>query len=164
MESIIELRKMFEYSLIPIYVVGGLLALVTLIIIIYIAVKLIKRSLAKRKKPEVVVAEPTWTRPDMTKLKAEYLAKIDEIEAEFNNDTTKIRSAYEKMSITVREFAYKATGVPTDKYTLEDIRATEYASLADLVEEYYSPEFDKISEGDVRQSLNNSRRLVEQWN
>ena len=166
MDTIIKLRKMFQYSTVPIMVVGALLAAVTLAIIIYIIVRIVSRLLKNRKKkPEIVVVrETSWTKPDMAKLRAEYLARLDAIEADFNKDTTGIRPAYENMSRTVREFAYKATGVAVDKYTLSEIRSTEFGSLAELVEEYYEPEFDKISEGDVRQSLENSRRLVRQWN
>jgi hypothetical protein len=100
----------------------------------------------------------------MTKLKAQYLASLDQLEAKFNEDTTKIRPAYEGMSIIVREFVYKATGTEVDKFTLSEISQTEFQELTHLVGEYYKPEFDKISEGDVRASLAKSRRLVSEWN
>ena len=68
------------------------------------------------------------------------------------------------MSIIVREFVYKATGTEVDKFTLSEISQTEFQELTHLVGEYYKPEFDKISEGDVRASLAKSRRLVSEWN
>ena len=89
---------------------------------------------------------------------------LDGIEAKFNEDTTKIRPAYEGMSRVVRDFVYRATGTEVDKFALYEICQTEYEGLANLVGEYYQPEFDKISEGDVRVSLEKSRRLVSEWN
>ena len=68
------------------------------------------------------------------------------------------------MSRVVREFVYKATGTEVDKFTLSEISRTEFKDLTMLVGEYYRPEFDKISEGDVRASLEKSRRLVAGWN
>ena len=68
------------------------------------------------------------------------------------------------MSILVREFVYKATGTEVDKFSLSEISQTGFEDLTVLVGEYYKPEFDKISEGDVRASLAKSRRLVSEWN
>ena len=122
-------------------------------------------DLLKAYKPKENEAPvPVFVKPDMTKLKAQYLASLDKIEARFNEDTTKIRPAYEGMSIVVREFVYKATGTEVDKFTLSEISQTEFEDLTHLVGEYYKPEFDKISEGDVRASLAKSRRLVSEWN
>jgi GTPase Era involved in 16S rRNA processing len=121
-----------------------------------------------RRKAEKVVEEVQeqvfFVKPDLAKLKAAYIAKLNEIEEKYNQDKTKIRPAYESMSKVVREFVYKATGTEVDKFTLAEISNTEYAGLTKLVGEYYQPEFDKISEGDVRASLEKSRRLVAEWN
>ena len=68
------------------------------------------------------------------------------------------------MSKVVREFVYKATGTEVDKFTLAEISRTEYKGLATLIGEYYQPEFDQISEGDVKASLEKTRRLVAEWN
>lgn len=164
METIVGLRKMFSYSTTPLIVVGCALGAVTLIIIIYILVRIIKKLIKNAQKPKPVVREEGWVKPDLNKLKAEYTGRLNTIGAEFEKDTADIRGAYEKMSITVREFAYKATGVEVDKYTLREIKDTEYGALAELVEEFYEPEFDKISAGDVRMSIEKSRRLVQEWN
>ena len=110
------------------------------------------------------VQEKVFVKPDMTKLKAEYLALLDGIEAKFNEDTTAVRPAYEGMSRVVRDFVYRATGTEVDKFSLFEISQTEFGSLTELVGEYYQPEFDSISEGDVRASLAKSRRLVSEWN
>ena len=108
--------------------------------------------------------QAVFVKPDLAKLKAVYIAKLNEIEEKYNQDKTRIRPAYEGMSKVVREFVYKATGTEVDKFTLAEISNTEFAGLTKLVGEYYQPEFDKISEGDVKASLEKSRRLVAEWN
>ena len=126
--------------------------------------QLLKDWKRKEKEQKQIVEEKVFVKPDMTKLKAEYLALLDGIEAKFNEDPTKIRPAYEGMSRVVRDFVYRATGTEVDKFALYEINQTEYKGLANLVGEYYQPEFDKISEGDVRDHLAKSRRLVSEWN
>ena len=162
METTINLRRLFDFSQLPIIITGAVLAALTIAIVLMFLYSLLKDY---RKKPRQVIEEkPVFVKPDMSKLKTEYLALLDGIEAKFNQDPTKIRPAYEGMSRVVRDFVYRATGTEVDKFALYEICQTEYRDLASLVGEYYQPEFDKISEGDVRDALQKSRRLVSEWN
>lgn len=162
METTINLRRLFDFSQLPIIITGAVLAALTIAIVLMFLYSLLKDY---RKKPRQVIEEKTvFVKPDMSKLKTEYLALLDGIEAKFNQDPTKIRPAYEGMSRVVRDFVYRATGTEVDKFALYEICQTEYRDLASLVGEYYQPEFDKISEGDVRDALQKSRRLVSEWN
>ena len=163
METTINLRRLFDFSTLPVIITGAVLAALTVAIVLMFLYGFLK-DYKRKQKEEVAVEEKVFVKPDMTKLKAEYLALLDGIEAKFNEDTTKIRPAYEGMSRVVRDFVYRATGTEVDKFALYEICQTEYADLANLVGEYYQPEFDKISEGDVRASLEKSRRLVSEWN
>jgi len=162
METTINLRRLFDFSLLPIVIAGAVLAALTVAIILMFLYDILKDYHMKPK--EQVEEVKVFVKPDLNKLRPQYLALLDSIEAEFNKDTTKIRPAYEGMSRVVREFVYKATGTEVDKFTLSEISRTEYRDLTMLVGEYYKPEFDKISEGDVRASLEKSRRLVAGWN
>ena len=141
------------------------MAAVLALLTIAIVVMYVKSWWVRKKKVEKPVeVEEEFVAPDLGKLKGTYLAKLDEIEAKFNQDPTQIRPAYEGMSRVVREFVYKATGTEVDKFTLHEISQTKFQGLAQLVGEYYQPEFDQISEGDVRDSLMKSRRLMSEWN
>ncbi len=164
METTINLRRLFDFSQLPIIITGAILAVLTVSIILMFLYQLLKDWKRKEKEQKQIVEEKVFVKPDMTKLKAEYLALLDGIEAKFNEDPTKIRPAYEGMSRVVRDFVYRATGTEVDKFALYEINQTEYKGLANLVGEYYQPEFDKISEGDVRDHLAKSRRLVSEWN
>ena len=163
MQTTINLRRLFDFSMLPIIITVVVLGLLTVAIILMYLYGLLKQYQPKPKE-EVVEQKPAFVKPDLSKLKAEYMAKLNAIEQKYNEDTTKIRPAYEGMSKVVREFVYKATGTEVDKFTLAEISSTEFKGLAQLVGEYYQPEFDKISEGDVRASLEKSRRLVAGWN
>lgn len=164
METTINLRRLFDFSQLPIIITGALLAVLTVTIILMFLYQLLKDWKRKEKEEKQIVEEKVFVKPDMTKLKAEYLALLDGIEAKFNEDPTKVRPAYEGMSRVVRDFVYRATGTEVDKFALYEINQTEYKGLANLVGEYYQPEFDQISEGDVRDHLAKSRRLVSEWN
>ena len=164
METTINLRRLFDFSQLPIIITGAVLAVLTVAIILMFLYTILKNMELKQKEAEEVIEQKVFVKPDMTKLKAEYLALLDGIEAKFNEDTTKVRPAYEGMSRVVRDFVYRATGTEVDKFALYEISQTEYKNLAKLVGEYYQPEFDQISEGDVRDHLAKSRRLVSEWN
>ena len=162
MDTTVNLRRLFDFSQLPIVITAAIFAALTVAILLMFLYTLLKNYKPKEK----IIDEPVkvFVKPDMTKLKAEYMAALDKLEAKFNEDTTKIRPAYEGMSILVREFVYKATGTEVDKFSLSEISQTGFEDLTVLVGEYYKPEFDKISEGDVRASLAKSRRLVSEWN
>lgn len=164
METTVKLRQLFDFSRIPIAIVAGLFAALTVALILMVLYSLLK-DVEKKEKPVVEKQEEVFVKEDLAKLKSRYMAALAAIETEFNKDPTKIRPAYEGMSKVVREFVYKATGTEVNKLTLSEIyKNTGYSDLAKLVGEYYRPEFDKISEGDVRASLEKSRRLVSEWN
>ena len=164
MPTTINLRRPFDFSVTPIAIVGGVFAALTVIVLLMVLYNLIKNMRKAEKVVEEVEEQVIFVKPDLAKLKAAYIAKLNEIEEKYNQDKTKIRPAYESMSKVVREFVYKATGTEVDKFTLAEISNTEFKELTMLVGEYYKPEFDKISEGDVRASLEKSRRLVAGWN
>ena len=161
METSVHLQNMLRYDLLPIIMIAGILAVITIVIIVMLLLRIRKNRKSSKKN---TVKELLWTKPDITKLKQEYLARLYEIESRFDADRTRIRPSYEQMSVLVRDFAFKATGIEVDKYTLYEIRQTHLQKLADLVEEYYEPEFDKISSGDVKASIEKTRRLIAEWN
>ena len=151
---------MFRFSPWPLTIVACALVLFTLILIAMFVFSGIRNKKAGRKN---TIKSLLWTPTDLEKLRQEYLAKLMQIELDFDSDK-QIRSAYERMSVLIREFTYKATGVEVLKYSLSEIKGTGLNNLADLIEEYYEPEFDKISEGDVKASIERTRKVITEWN
>lgn len=161
METTVELQRMMRYSKLPIIIVGALLAIVTALIISYVVYRVIKLIKANRKP---TIKAILWTKPNMDVLRAEYLNKLEAVEREFKNNPTAVRPTYEKLSKIIRNFAYQATGIEVQKYSLNEIRGTYLQGLADLIEEFYAPEFDKISSGDVITSIDKTKRMISAWN
>ena len=90
METTINLRRLFDFSQLPIIITGAVLAVLTVAIILMFLYTILKNMELKQKEAEPVVEQKVFVKPDMTKLKAEYLALLDGIEAKFNEDTTKV--------------------------------------------------------------------------
>ena len=151
---------MFKFSASPIIYTILAIIVVTLLIIALFIIKIIKNKRAGKKN---TIKEIMWVESNIDKLRQEYLAKLMQIEMEFDADPTQIRPAYEKMSNLLRDFVYRATGIEMLKYTLSEIRRTDYKNIADLIEEYYQPEFDKISAGDVKASIEKTRGVISKW-
>lgn len=160
METTVDLQKMLKYSAEPMLIAGAVLAGVTVLLILMLLFK-IRDNRKKHKKN--TIKEILWTRPNLSKLQQEYLAKLLVIEERFKADPSNIRSYYEQMSVLIRDFAYRATGIEVSKYSLTEIKLTDMKGLAAIVEEYYEPEFDKISSGDVKSSIEKTRRLILEW-
>ena len=110
MPTTINLRRPFDFSVTPIAIVGGIFAALTVIVLLMVLYSLIKDMEKKEKVVEVVEQQAVFVKPDLAKLKAVYIAKLNEIEEKYNQDKTRIRPAYEGMSKVVREFVFKATG------------------------------------------------------
>lgn len=117
----VKLRYLFDFSRLPIAIVTGIFLTYTVALILIFLYKLVRDMEIKKKPVEVAVPEEVFVKPDLSKLKAEYLAALAAIETSFNADPTKIRTTYEALSSTVREFVYKATGTKVNKLTLSEI-------------------------------------------
>lgn len=161
METSVRLQRMMNYSQWPIYLVGGLLLALTILVIVLLIRRMISLQKANRK---ATMKEILWVKPDMESLKRDYLARLQKIENEYGMNPSDIRGTYEKMSKLIRKFAYKATGIEVQNYSLFEIKATHMKELAMLIEEFYKPEFDKISQGDVRVSIAKTKRMIAEWN
>lgn len=161
METSVRLQKMLYYSEWPIHLVGTILGLLTILIIVFLFKRMINLQKAHRK---ATVKEILWIKPDMPTLKKDYIARLEKIEQEYYQNPSNIRGTYERMSKLIRKFAYKATGVEVQNYSLYEIKATNMKELAMLIEEFYKPEFDKISEGDVKVSISKTKRMITEWN
>ena len=161
MPTTVEVQKMFRYSAWPMQLTLIALIAVTLLLILLFLLRFLKNKREGRKN---TIKSILWEQPDIEKLRQEYLARLMKIEMEFDADNTRIRPSYEQMSVLVRDFVFKATGIDVPKYTLSELRSTDLHELTDLIEEYYEPEFDKISAGDVKTSIGKTRQVISRWN
>lgn len=151
MQTQIELNEMFSYSFIPIIIIEIILIL-TLIIFKFV----------KEKQKDYQIIEPN--KKDKEAIKERYLLKINNLIIDVSNNKIKNRDAYQELSSLIRSFTYEMTSIKVQYYTLSDIEKINMPVLYDLVKEYYEPEFAKNSEGNLLQSVENTRKVIERWN
>ena len=154
MQVTTELSPMFSYSLIPI--------IIFTIILICIITLIIYRNKNNNKNIPIQVSTPN--KNNIQQIKRKYLFKIDNLLNEFNNKIINNRQAYQRLSNLIRNFIYETTNIKVQNYTLNDIKKINLPILAELIEEYYNPEFSKISNGNIINSIEKTRKVIEKWN
>ncbi len=151
MQVTVDLRPMFSYSLVPI------LLIIILVIIIFVYLRP-----HRGRDIEKTVVIPSHKEIDA--IKKDYLAKIQKLLDDFNNNKISNRLAYQSLSHIIRNFIYEATNIKVHLFTLKDIEKVGMPILYELVSEYYDPEFSKISKGNIVSSIEKTRKVIEKWN
>lgn len=156
MSTKIQLQEMFSYSKLPIIIIGSLVVLYILVLVAQLVIKKMRIANA-RKTPKVKEI-------NIPKAQERYLKKLEFLRERFVNGEVNIRGAYQEMSVIIRDFIYASTGRTVMSYTLEDVKKAGMPALQALMEEYYTPEFAKHSDGDVIASIDKTKRAIETWN
>lgn len=139
------------WFLIGLFLIG--LAIGTIIIIFYVT----------RRKPIKTIATLDIKAPkviDMNVLRSKYLKLIDEVEEKFHRKQLKTSECHQTLSMLVRSFYCEAMGFHAEVMTLRDLKKSNHKALAELVEQYYPDEFDKLEKGAVAQSAERARQIV----
>ena len=145
-----ELKSMFSYSFFPILIIG------ILIIILFIIDKI---KINKTQKEITLVPKI-----NINEIKQKYLIKINDLINTLNSNKITSRKAYQSLSQIIRDFVYETTNIKVQNYTLSDIKKLKLPALSNLIEEYYDPEFSKISKGNILSSIEKTRKEIEKWN
>ena len=151
----VELQDCFSYSYYPIFIIIGLLVVLT---IYFIATR------KKKNKEEKVIEIKEVKKEDINSIKKKYLKKIESVEEKLNNKKMSIRSAYQNLSSIIRYFVFEVTNIKVQNCTLREIEKLNMPMLTELIEEYYAPEFSKHSLGNIKSSLEKTRKVIEKWN
>lgn len=156
MDTSVNLQAPFHYALWPIIAVGSL---VVILIAAIVAITLIKR-----RKPKIAKkSSDTPKLIDLAAAKKKALKELDKLLSNFMNDKISTRDAYQSTSFILRDFVHKVTGIKVINLTLAEIRKVNLPSLEKLVMEYYPPEFQSMSRGDVGASINRTKKVIEEW-
>lgn len=149
-----ELQPPFSYSIYPIIVV------IILLIILTICFFMKKNEKANFKRlPEV----KEINLKDLNVIKRKYLKQLEEINNRLNVNEMSTRIAYQNISSILRFFVYEVTNIKVSHYTLRDIKKLNIPILYELIQEYYAPEFSRHSLGDIKSSLEKTRKVIERW-
>ncbi len=98
-----------------------------------------------------------------SKTKDKYLKKIEKVEASFNNGQLDMRGVHQQMSTIVRSFVQKVTGWPTEAMVYLELINLDRPELAELVRQYYEPEFAYYSEADAKSAIEKGKELITKW-
>lgn len=153
MQVTTELNPLFSYSLIPILI---LLIIIAIILFIYI--------LTSPKNKEIIIPIKVPDKEDINTIKNKYLKEINKLIKKVETNSINNRLAYQELSLIIRNFVYEMTNIKVQTYTLQDIRYLNMPYLYELVQEYYNPEFAFNSSGNILNSINKTKGVIEKWN
>lgn len=97
----------------------------------------------------------------LDKLHRDCAGRISKIEKAYKAGEMKSRDVHQQMSREVRSFIQKVTGMKAETMVYEDLAGSGRPELAELIREYYEPEFARSSGADTSLSLEKGRALVD---
>lgn len=156
MQTSVNLQSPFSYSIFLILIFIVLVIILT----IYFWLKRQKQEIEIKIVPEIKERDLK----DINHIKQKYIKKLNMIEEKINNNKISIRKAYQSFSVIIRYFVYEVTNIKVQNYTLEDIEKLNMPILYELIKEYYEPEFSEKSLGNIKESLEKTRKVIEKWN
>lgn len=155
MQISVNLQEPFSYSIYPIIIVSAL----------FVAVCVYLYIMKEVKQEEIENVEIKPIKPkSLNHIKHKYLKKIQVIETKLESGKITIRTAYQGLSLIIRYFVYEVTNIKVQNYTLKDIEKLKMPILSELIQEYYAPEFAEKSLGNIKSSLEKTRKVIEKWN
>lgn len=157
MQTSINLQEMYQYKILPIFVLLFLIFLITYYLIKNKDVN--QKNDIKEKIKEI----PEKNIKNIKIIKGKYLNQLDSIEHKYKNKTIELRKAYQLISETIRMFVFEITDITTQNYSLSEIKKLNIPILYDLIEEYYEPEFASKPKGDFENSIIKARRVINEW-
>ena len=154
MQTETELSPLFSYSII-------VLCIFLLILFLILLFLFILHHSNKNNDIKSSIVVPNIK--DMNLIKNKYLSLLQNLLNDFNNRKINNRKAYQTLSKLIRHFVFEATNIKVQYYTLTDIRQIGMPILYELIYEYYNPEFSKLSKGNIINSINKARMVIEKW-
>ncbi|MDR1806845.1 MAG: hypothetical protein LBR33_02855 [Propionibacteriaceae bacterium] len=92
-----------------------------------------------------------------------YLEQIDGVERDYADGAIDSRTAHQRLAALVRDFAFAASGLPTQDATLADLRERGLDRVAAVIERYYPAEFARSATADPAAAVALAREVVAQW-
>ena len=99
-----------------------------------------------------------------TTVRDSYVARIDDVRARYAAGAIGFAEAHHELSALVRAFAAQAQGVRAQYMTLDDLRHTPHAALAQTVERLYPGAFSGRTDGSIDEATARASELVRRWN
>ena len=159
MQITVNLQDMFSYSFAPILLFGAFALLFC-----FIASRMKKAPEKKPKEKEKVRITQPEKPKNISSIKAAYIKQLADIEKKYSANELTNRKAYQKLSIVVRQFVCEVTNIKVTNYTLQELKELNMPKLYALIEEFYTPEFAVKDDGNFLESIQKTRKVIEEWN
>ncbi len=156
MQISVSLQSPYSYSIYPIIIIGILVVISSLILYFY--------KIKEKETPKTPEEIKQFVPKNLNTLKSKYIKKINILEEKLLTNKINIRTAYQGLSSIIRYFVYEVTNIKVHNYTLKDIERLNMPVLSELIQEYYAPEFAERSLGNIKASLEKTRKVIEKWN
>lgn len=163
METEVTLQPPFEY---PTWMIVLPLVLLVAVIAANVMLRLIlpgklrKGQKVGRKTDEQPQVAPYF---DINEAKWRHMSQLDALRAACLSGQVDRRVAHEEISRVARSFVHEVTKVDVRDWTLEEIRHSPYASLAELIDICYEPEFAEHSDTDPIRSIDHAKAVIWSW-
>lgn len=104
-----------------------------------------------------------WKKRALSRYRKKYLQRIVEVETAFGKGEIDTREVCQRMSKEVRSFVHTVTGWRTDTMVYLELTRLGRPELAELVRQYYEPEFAFYSTADAKLSIEKGKELIIKW-
>ena len=148
-----ELEKPFTYSWNLVII---MIIIIVILVFLYVLIKL--KPFFYKKMSSVV------NKSKIPSLKERYIKKLQKLLQLVNKNKINNREAYTRLSVLIREFIEKTTGINVLSLSKSEIKKMDIKELSLLMEEYYPPEFAKDINGDIVSSINKTIEVIRRWN
>ena len=115
------------------------------------------------RRRRVRVAGPL-TGSRLERLKAQYLAEIERVEAGARSGAIAVRAAHLELGRLLRAFVSEATGDDVRPLTRDELARTQHAGLTQVVGDLYAPEFAHVTADEASSAARAAAGLVSAWN
>lgn len=153
-----ELTPPIQYDILWV-ILGGIILLGVILWNSYIIWSTRKRKIRSLELLPILPPVPV----SIEALRQKYLNLINQIEDQYQQKQIDVRQVHLLLSITIRLFVFEVKGIAVHRLTLKEIKQTDIKVLADVIEQYYRPEFVRQQSGDASQSIDLARKMVQQW-
>ena len=163
METSVSLQPPFDY---PAWMIVVPILLLALVIAANVLLRVIlpgnvkRRQRADKAGPATPQTVPYF---DINESKWRHAAQLDTLRSACLAGQVDDRVAHGEISRVARSFVHEATKVDVRDWTLEEIRRSPYASLAELINICYEPEFAEYSDTDPIRSIDHAKAVIWSW-
>ena len=148
-----ELEEPFKYS-------WSIVITIAIIIVIVVLAYVIFRNRSFFYK----MYQKFFKKAQVPSLKRIYIFKLERLMNDVRSGKIDVREAYVKLSIIIRDFIQKTTGINVLCLSKEEVYKMNIQPLSMLMNEYYPPEFAKYANGDIVNSIGRTIEVIKQWN